>query len=66
MNNGTKSFFFLVGALMMAFVWSISSYQQGHSSGGDEQKREAVKAGAAHYVADADTGVPKFEWKTAK
>jgi hypothetical protein len=58
----TFGIFLFVMVAMMASFWLVSL---GTSFGYDKAKREAVQAGAAHYVTDSDTGNPKFVWGKA-
>jgi hypothetical protein len=52
--------FLCVVLAMLAFMLGLSV---GHAGGVNSASRDAVKAGAATYVVDSETGEAKFQYK---
>ena len=53
-------------ALSVAFALASVAYGLGHSVGRAAERRQAVEAGVARYVADPTTGETRFEYLGAK
>ncbi len=61
MSNGDWLVVLIVG--LICVVLSLAAFSDGKRSGVKQTQREAVKHGAAEYVADKDGNV-EFKWKT--